>query len=139
MPAPAAETRADPRDEMITEAAPDGDMLLTVVSLDDAFGIVADLTAIDATARVLVAGLGKLLSEPRYCGVCDEVFDCPAAIAVLHADRPGARAGMLVGCCEACTAGDPAALRPRLLAFVGTLFEGARAIDPIDAAPGVLQ
>ena len=139
MTTPDAETRADPRDEMITEAAPDGDMLLTVVSLDAAFGIVGDPDAIDATARALVAGLGKLLSEPRHCGVCDEVFDCPAAIGVLHADQPDARAAMMVGCCEACTAGDPAALRPGLLAYVGTVFEGAHAIDPIDAAPGAVQ
>ncbi len=139
MTAPNAEPRRDPRAEMTREAGPGGDMILTVFSLDDAFGIVADLTAVDATACALIAGLAELLSEPRHCGVCDAVYATPAAIGVLHADQPDARAAMMVGCCEACTAGDPAALRPRLLAYVGTLFEGAHAIEQTPAAPGAAQ
>ena len=132
--------RLDLLAEMGAEALPAGRLVLTVFGSHDPLGALAAMAAGDATGRALAEALPKLLSgEPRRCGACGGDLGALAAIAVLHAGRPDARAAMALGCCAPCTAEGPAALRRRLTAFLGKIFTGLRAIDPTHAAPDAVQ
>ena len=126
--------------EMGAEAMPDGRLVLSVFGSHDPLAVLAALAAGDATGRALAGALPGLLSgKRRHCGACGDPLDFPAAIAVLHADRPDARAAMALGCCAPCTAEGPAALRRRLMGFLGEIFVGLRALDPTHTAPSAIQ
>ena len=126
--------------EMAAETVPGGCLVLSVFGSHDPMAVLTALTAGDATGRALAEALPKLLSgKRRHCGACGGDLDFPAAIAVLHADRPDARAAMALGCCSTCTAEGPAALRRKLMAYLAEIFPGLRAIDPTHAAPDAVQ
>jgi len=132
--------RLDLLAEMAAEAMPDGRLVLSVFGTDDPLGALVALAAGDATGRALAEALPKLLSgEPRRCGACGGALDFPAAVAILHADRPDARAAMALGCCAPCTAEGSAALRRGLMAYLAGTFSGLRALDPTHAAPDAIQ
>lgn len=133
--------RLDLLAEMAAEAMPDGRLVLSVFGTDDPLGVLAALATDDATRRALAGALPGLLmsGEPRRCGACGGALDFPAAVAILHADRPDARAAMALGCCAPCTAEGRAALRRKLMAYLAEIFIGLRALDPTHTAPSAIQ
>ncbi len=134
------EARRDLLAEMGAEAMPGGRLTMALFGPHAPMAALAALTAGDVTGRALAEALPRLLrGRRRHCGACGGPLDFPATIAILHADRPDAHAALALGCCSACTADGPAALRRKLTAFLGTIFTGLRALDPTHAAPEAVQ
>ena len=132
--------RLDLLAEVAGEAMPYGRLVLTVFAADDPLSVLSAMAVGDASGRALAEALPGLLSgEPRRCGACGGDLDALAAIAVLHADRPDATAALALGCCAPCTDEGPAGLRRGLMAFLGTIFTGLRAISPTHAPPSAIQ
>lgn len=125
---------------LAAEAQPSGRVVLDILGAHDPLGVLLALGADDVTARALAEVLpALLLGEQPLCGACGGPLDFPSAVAVLHADRPDAAAALALGCCQACTAEGPAALRRKLMAYLGQIFIGLRSLDPTHKAPEALQ
>ncbi len=126
--------------DLAAEAMPDGRLSLTLFGPHDPLGAIALLAEGGVAARALADAIPAIMrGSQKHCGSCGEALDYPETIAVLHADRPDARAAIALGCCSACTRKGPAMIRRRLTAFLGTIFVGLRALDPTHAPPEEVQ
>ncbi len=97
--------------------------------------LIAEAVAGDREAAVRLEAIGRVLTGSiRSCSACGEPLDFPAVIGLLRAAREtaGVRHALGLACCTRCAAEGEAALRAKLLAYLG-----GRALDPTHAAPGV--
>ena len=97
--------------------------------------LLMEAVAGDAEAAVRLNAIGRILTGSiRSCSACGEPLDFPAVIGLLRAAREtaGVRHALGLACCTRCAAEGEAALRAKLLAYLG-----GRALDPTHAAPGV--
>jgi hypothetical protein len=99
--------------------------------------LLMEAVAGDAEAAVRLNAIGRILTGSiRQCSACGSPLDYPAVIGLLRAAREtaGVRHALGLACCTRCAAEGEAALRAKLLAYLG-----GRPLDPTHAAPGVVQ
>lgn len=125
---------------LAAEAQPSGVALLELLDSRYPDDVWRALAARPITHRALVAVLPAFyLGKQRLCGACGGPLGFPATIAIVRADRPDPTFVLALGCCHACTAEGPAALRRKLLAYLGQIFVGMRLLEPTHAPPETLQ
>lgn len=122
---------------MEREAGRSGAYVIELYGGSAGLELLAEACAGDAEAAERLRAIGRILSGSiRSCSACGEALDFPAVIGLVRAAREtgGERHALGLACCTTCAAEGEAALKAKLLAFLG-----GRPLDPTHAEPAAAQ